>query len=184
MELVLYYIMQSGSLLLSFLILIFVIGLFAYIAMRNFRQSSKFKVMFYGLFLGLKNIDIIKLSLVIMKTFLVFYTTMITNEDMVFISIIMVIIISIIYIILSPKKIVYETTSTFMQVAMLYFIYIINNYTVEVEDTYVIFMIRVSLIVFVMILATYFLLRNIDNVVEFRWNKEFSKKRKEIENAE
>ena len=39
MELILYYIEESRNLLISFLILMFALGMFAYIAMKNFQQD-------------------------------------------------------------------------------------------------------------------------------------------------
>ena len=185
MELVLYYIKESSSLLISFLILIFILGIIMYLSIRKFRQGSKVKVGTYGLFLGLKNIDIVKLSIIISKTFLAVYSTMITDKVMVYISILMLIILTFIYIILSPKKLVYETVYTFMEIVLIYFIFTINNYMVEVEFSIIILMIKICLIIFVLVMSTYLLLKNFNNLVEYRWDKEFSKKqRKEISDGE
>ena len=63
---------ESRNLLISFLILMFALGMFAYIAMKNFQQDKKSKVLFYGLFLRMNDIDILKLSTVVIKTFLAF----------------------------------------------------------------------------------------------------------------
>lgn len=181
MELVLYYIKESASLLISFLILIFVLGFSAYMTMRNFRQDSKLKVGFYGLFLGLKNVDIIKLSIIVIRIFLVFYSVMITAKEKVFISLIMIIILSIIYIVLTPKKIINETVCTVMEIVMIYFVYIINSYMVNIDFSIEILMIKVCLVVFTILLSTYFLLRNIGDVVDLRWKKEFERSRKDLE---
>ena len=180
MELVLYYIKESRILLLSFLILIFILGVFAYITMRNFRQSSRIKVSFYGFFLGLKNTDIIKLSAVIIKIFLVIYALTITNQQIIFICLVMILILAIIYIILAPKKIINEIVSTLMQMVMIYFVYTINGYMSEIEFSYVILMIKVCLIVFTILFSTYFLLRSIGDIVDNRVNKEFEKNRKDL----
>ena len=182
MELVLYYIKESASLLLSFLILIFVLGFFTYLAIKNFRQDSKLKVSFYGLFLGLKNIDIFKLSIVIIKMFLVFYALIITIKEIVFICLIMIIILSLIYILLAPKRIVYEMVSSLMQVVMVYFVNIINNYMADIDYSTIIFIIKICLIVFTILLSTYFFLRDIGDIVDSRWNNEFSKNRKDLKN--
>ena len=180
MELVLYYIKESGSLLISFLILMFVIGILSYIMIRNFRQSSKLKVSFYGLFLGLKNIDIIKITIVILRTFLAFYSVMVLYEEKIYMCLIMISLLSLMYVCLTPKKIIYETVSTVMQIVMIYFVFIINGYMTEVENTSTMLMIKICLIIFVILLATYFLLRNINDIVENRWDKEFKKSRKEV----
>ena len=183
MELVLYYIKENGILLLSFLILIFVIGLFAYMTMRNFRQDSKLKVGFYGLFLGLKNIDIIKISTVVLRALLVFYAVMVTAEYKVYMCLIMIALLTIIYICLYPNKLVNDIVCTFMEIAMIYFIYIINNYMVEIEYSSTIMMIKICLTVFSILLAVYFFLRDLNVIVENRWDKEFEKSRKELKDV-
>lgn len=183
MELVLYYIKESASLLISFLTLIFVLGIFTYLAIRNFRQDSKLKVSFYGLFLGLKNIDILKLSIVIIKLFLVIYAIIITIKETVFICLIMIILLSLIYIFLAPKRIVYEVVSSLIEIVMVYFINIINNYMSEIDYSPIILMIKVCLIVFTLLLSTYFFLRDVGDIVDNRWNNEFSKNRKDLENG-
>lgn len=180
MELILYYIKESGSLLISFLILIFIIGVFAYLTMRNFRQDSRIKVGFYGFFLGLKNTDIIKLSAVIIKIFLVIYAMMVTTKEIIIICFIMILLLSLIYIILAVKRIVNETICTLMQIVMIYFVYTINGYMVEIGYSPIILMIKICLIVFTVLLSTYFLLRNIQDIVDNRVNKEFEKNRKDI----
>ena len=180
MELILYYIKESASLLISFLILIFVLGFFAYMTMRNFRQDSKLKVGFYGLFLGLKNVDIIKLSIVIIRIFLVYYSVMITAKEKIFICLIMIGILSIIYIILTPKKIISEIICTVMEIVMIYFIYIVNSYMIDIEFSMIILMVKICLLVFTILLSTYFLLRNIVEVVDYRWKIEFKNRRKDL----
>lgn len=184
MELVLYYIKESASLLISFLILIFVLGVFAYLAIRNFRQNSKLKVGFYGLFMGLKNIDIVKLSTVIIRMFLVFYSLMITVKERIYICLIMVIILSILYIILAPKKIINQIVCTVMEIVMIYFVFVINNYMIEVEYSYITLLMKMCLIVFTILLSTYFLLKDVSDIVDNRWNKEFAKSRKDLKNGE
>ena len=106
MELVLYYIIESKNLLISFLILMFVIGVAGFLAMRNFNQEKKSKIIFYGLFLKMNNIDILKMASVIIRTFLVFYGVLVTDQTQIIICIIMMIIVTIIYIICYPKKII------------------------------------------------------------------------------
>ena len=184
MELILYYIKESGSLLISFLILIFILGIICYMTMRNFKQTSRMKVGFYGFFLGLKNTDIIKLSAIIIRIFLVIYTMTITSMELIFICFIMIVLLTLIYTILTPKKIVNEVVSTLMQIVMIYFVYNINGYMAEIGYSYIILMIKICLIVFTILFSTYFLLRNLADIVDNRVYKEFSKSRKDLENGE
>ena len=183
MELVLYYIKESGLLIGSFLVLIFILGTFIYLSIRKFRQESKLKVMFYGLFMGLKSIDVLKLGIAIIRAFLVFYATLILKQEQILISIIMIIILSILNIIFSHKKIVFDIVYTVLESVMIYFIFTINNYMVEIETNTVIFLMKIILIIFTIIFASYMLLRDINLIVDTRWNKEFNKNRKEMKDG-
>ncbi len=178
MELVLYYIEESKNLLISFLILMFVLGMFAYIAMRNFQQDKKSKILFYGLFLRMNDIDILKLSTVVIKTFLAFYATLINNELMIWLCLCMMVLSTIIYIVCSFKRIIYQIVYTVMQMVMIYLIFIINNYMLEIEYSYVILGIRVCLIVFELMLSTYLFFRDINAIAENRVDKNFKKEKK------
>ncbi len=178
MELILYYIEESRNLLISFLILMFALGMFAYIAMKNFQQDKKSKVLFYGLFLRMNDIDILKLSTVVIKTFLAFYATIVTNELMIWLCLCMMAILTLIYIVCSFKRVIYQVVYTTMQMVMIYLIYIINNYMLEIEYSYVILGIRVCLIVFELMLSTYLFFRDINVIAEDRVDKNFKKEKK------
>ena len=144
-------------------------------AMKNFKQDKKSKVLFYGLFLRMNDIDILKLATIVIKTFLAFYATLVTDETMIWLCLFMMVILTLIYIVLSFKRIIYQIVYTMMQMVMIYLIYIINNYMVEVEYSYVILGIRVCLIVFELMLSAYLFFRDINIIAEDRVDKNFSK---------
>lgn len=184
MELVLYYITEGKSLLISFLILTFVLGIFAYMAMRNFRQDKKSKVFFYGLFLGLKNMDILKLSTVVIKSFLVVYATIVLEDTLMWMCLIMITILTVIYIICEHRRVIYELVCSSLQIVMIYFIYTLNNYMIEIENTSLILMIRTCLIVMVIILTAYLFFRDIALIAEDRMNKSIKKAKQAKEKKE
>jgi len=146
--------------------------------MKNFKQDKKSKVLFYGLFLRMNDIDILKLATIVIKTFLAFYATLVTDETMIWLCLFMMVILTLIYIVLSFKRIIYQIVYTMMQMVMIYLIYIINNYMVEVEYSYVILGIRVCLIVFELMLSAYLFFRDVNMIAEDRVDKNFSKEKK------
>ena len=178
MELVLYYITESQWLLISFLILMFVLGIFAYIAMRNFRQDKKFKIFFYGLFLRMNDIDIFKLTIVVIKSFLVVYATTALTDTIMWLCLIMISILTVLYIVIEHKKIIFELICSILQIVMVYFVYTVNKYMIEIENTSLILMMRTCLIVFVVILTAYLFFRDIDIISEDRMNKNIKKAKK------
>ena len=147
-------------------------------AMKNFKQDKKSKVLFYGLFLRMNDIDILKLATIVIKTFLAFYATLVTDETMIWLCLFMMVILTLIYIVLSFKRIIYQIVYTMVQMVMIYLIYIINNYMVEVEYSYVILGIRVCLIVFELMLSAYLFFRDVNMIAEDRVDKNFSKEKK------
>lgn len=177
MELVLYYIQESRWLLISFLVLVFALGVFGYVAIRNFRQDKKSKIFFYGLFLRLKNVDIIKLSIVVLKTFIAIYAIISTNDFEIRVCFIMLIILTVINLILSHKRIIYQIICTAIQIVMIYLAHVMDNYLAEVAYSSLILMIKTCLIVFSLMLITYLFLRDVDLVSEDRVNKDFKKGR-------
>lgn len=183
MELVLYYIVESRNLLISFLILTFVLGIIVYSLIKNFKQNKKMKVVIYGLFLKFTNIDILKLSVIVVKTFLVFYAIMVTNELVMWLCIAMITILTIIYVICEFKRVIYEVIYTSIQASviyLIYLIYLINSYMMEVEYLNVVMGVKVCLIVFEVILSIYLMFKNINIISEERVTKNFKKESKKI----
>ena len=132
----------------------------------------------------MNNIDILKMASVIIRTFLVFYGVLVTDQTQIIICIIMMIIVTIIYIICYPKKIIYELGGTAVQTAMIYVIYLINNYTVEIENTLIILIIKMFFIIFAFIFTTYLLFREIDIISKNRVDKRFKKEKEKQKSAE
>ena len=177
MELVLYYIQESRWLLISFLVLMFLIGGISYLAIRNFRQDKKSKIFIYGLFLRMKKIDILKISIVILKTFLACYAIITIQEFSMWVCFIMLVILTAINVIITRKRIVYQVICTAMQIVMIYFVYVMDNYLADIEYSIVILTIKTCLVVFVLMLIAYIFLRDIDLISEDRVNKEFEKEK-------
>lgn len=178
MELILYYIVESRNLLISFLILTFILGTFAYLSIRKFKQDKKMKIFIYGLFLKMTNIDIVKLSIVILKTFLVIYATIVTEELNMWLCIAMLAVLTIIYIVCEYKRFIYEIVYTLVQIIIIYLIYLINHYMAEIEQANIILGIKICLVVFELILSVYLLFRNVNMIAEDRVAKNFKKEQK------
>ena len=64
-----------------------------------------------------------------------------------------------------------------MQIVMIYFVYVMDNYLADIEYSIVILTIKTCLVVFVLMLIAYIFLRDIDLISEDRVNKEFEKEK-------
>jgi phosphotransferase system glucose/maltose/N-acetylglucosamine-specific IIC component len=131
----------------------------------------------------MENIDILKMSSIIVKTFLVFYATLITKELMIYLSLAMIALVTMVYIACSFKRIIYEVICTLIQIFMIYFIYVIDGYMTAVEYTTVILVIRTILMALLLIFTTYMLFRNIDLIAEDRVDKNIKKTEKQKDSA-
>ena len=182
MELVLYYIKESANLIVSFLVAIIILALWCYLIIKNFRQDSRWKVIFYGLFFRIKDIDLLRITCVIVRTFLVIYTAIIYSNN-IYINLSMIIICAVLYIILMMKRFIYEVLCAIIQLITIYFIYILNNYMIEMQYSRDIYIVGIALKSFVIIFAMYFFFKNISDIVEKRNNLNLKKSGKVIEKA-
>ena len=89
-----------------------------------------------------------------------------------------------IYIICEHRRVIYELVCSSLQVVMIYFIYTLNGYMMEIENTSLILMIRTCLIVLVIILTAYLFFRDIDLIAEDRMNKSIKKAKQAKEKKE
>ena len=87
---------------------------------------------------------------------------MVTNELVMWLYIAMITILTIIYIICEFKRVIYEVIYTSIQALVIYLIYLINSYMMEVEYLNVVMGVKVCLIVFEVILSIYLMFKNIN----------------------
>ena len=179
MEIILYYIVECRDMLISFLILMFVIGIGCFILMSNFSQEKRGKILFYGLFFHMNTVDVLKMSSMLVKSFLAIYATIAIEQEKIFISLIIMFLLTMLYIVLAPKRFVYEIVTTAVNAGFIYFIYLINNYSIEVENSLIILMINISFILFVLVFTTYLFFREIDIITVDREIKNIKKEEKE-----
>jgi hypothetical protein len=177
MEIILYYIDECKELLISFLILIFFLGILFYLGIRKFNQEKKIKVILYGLLLNINNVDVVKLSIIIIKTYLSVFAIMVVDEITIAICMIMICILTVIYLILSRKKILKEIIYTCMQLAMIFFIYLMNSYLSNIEYSQFILIVKTIITVFALMSITYLFLTDINILSENRMDKELKKSR-------
>ena len=182
MELVLYYIKESSNLIISFLVAIIILASWCYFVIRNFRQDSRWKVAFYGLFFKMKNIDLLRITCVVIRTFLVIYTALKYSNN-IYIYLSMITISAILYIFLMMKRFIYEIVCAIIQIISVYFIYILNNYMIEMQYSRDIYIVGIALKSFVVIFAMYFFFKNIYDIVEKRNNNDLKRSGKVIEKA-
>lgn len=185
MELILYYITENGMALIFCLVLMFVLEILIYIYILKFNPQSKMKVFVYGIFLGSNNMDIVKLSLLMIKSIVVMSAGIIMYSSGTYIAIWMFVLTSVIFLILIPRWIIYQIVYILIQVSLIYLIYTITRYTNEVDSSNLVIMLKIILILMLQFLASYESLRGINDIIEIKQQRIVKQnKRREVETCE
>ncbi len=163
-ELIMYELNEYSDMMIIFLISILSIFL-VIILFTSKLKLNKFDSFMYGIFLRLKNVDIILISLIFIRLFLIYYTAF-TYSKQVIANVIMVGIVSLIYIVMlfDFKKGIFEVINSCILIFSLVLVNSLYGYILDVNGDIFIVIIRALLSVFISIYATYFSLRNIEDV--------------------
>ena len=162
-ELMLYDLSTSWLFIATFLILLFFIGIAIYMVTKDFKlKDGKIKV--YGLLLGFRNIDVIYISMIIVRTFIIIYSLVVFNKN-VTMYLIMIAMISIIFIFSYLKNIFYEIINTGALMAIVYFANQLNEYLIHIEESNSIKIIKLILICFGVLYTMYIFFREFEDIV-------------------
>lgn len=162
-DLILYDLVASKWLIISFLAILFISGCTVYFLINNFSLKKR-RIKLYGLLLELSDKDILILSVIIIRTFVIIYYLLIPQQNITT-SLFMIGMISVIYIILTFNNVIYETINTIALIAVVYFADILNNYLTQVTYSSSVQIIKISLIAFSIMYTVYILFRGIENIV-------------------
>ena len=127
-----------------------------------------------GLFMEINNRQIISLATIFIKTFFVIYCAVVYSKN-IWIYLYIIALVSVIYIILNLRSIIFETFSTGAQLFLLYLINILSNYMIEVSNLPYLQLIKLGLISIIIIYSSYFLIKNFEDVI-LKYKKKKEKK--------
>lgn len=162
-ELILYNLVSSKSLIITFLATLFAIGCIVYWSISKFRLK-KGKIKLYGLLLEISDKDIFVLSLILIRTFIILYYMIIYQENITM-SLTMVAIISIIYIICNLRNLLYESINAVAIMAIIYFMNVLDTYMLEVAESTSVQIVKLALMAFGIMYTIYISLRSVEDVV-------------------
>ena len=155
-----------------FLIIIIVWGL--YVMLIGKFDITKKRTMYLGLFIGMKDTKLITVSLLLIRLFYIIYAVIIANQNI--LNVLLVIIITdIIYIILNPRKILFEPINVSAQIILIYFIHVLRSYPVDIANQRNLQYIVIFLSVFVVIYAIYCFLKGFEDILIRRKRRKESK---------
>lgn len=163
--------------LAMFLGFMLIVAIVVYVMLQKFDIHKK-RIAYIGLLTGLSNYQILTLCAITARLFCIIYSA-VTYTDVILLSLAIILVVDIVYIILNPKKILFEIINIFAQVVLLYFINVLKSYQLEVSNEMYISQVIIVLTVFIILYAIYFFLKNFEELIR-KTNVVNNSSRKEI----
>lgn len=163
LDTILYELSKVAWVLPIFLGIILLLSFIMYLVTKKFNIHKK-SVILSGMFMRLSNKQIIMIISILIRTFLVIFTACVYSKN-ILLYLLMIAISSIIFAILNYKKAILEIVSTVAQIIALYLINILTSYMIEESNDPYVLVIKICLIVFLIVYATYFFLKNFEDII-------------------
>lgn len=161
---IIYSINLNLNQILIFFATILFIGILMIILMQKFDIHKK-RMMYIGLFTGMKNNQIIALSAIFIRLFSIIYLACVYTEN-IQLSLAIILVADIIYIVLNPRKIIIESINIIAQSALLYLINRLKEYQMVEGAQMHIEQIIIILTIFIIIYAIYFFLKGVEDIIK------------------
>lgn len=163
LDTILYELSKVAWVLPIFLGIILLLSFTMYLVTKKFNIHKK-SVILSGMFMGLSNKQIIMIISIFIRTFLVIFTACVYTKN-ILLYLLMIAISSIIFAILNYKKAILEIVSTIAQIIALYLINILTSYMIEESNDPYVLVIKICLIIFLIVYAIYFFLKNFEDII-------------------
>lgn len=164
LEVVIYRLSQVADLVIICLVVTTLIQMIFYRVLKKDKIEEK-DMKIYGLFMNMNALETIMLSLSVVKTITIIYGAVTVKENIIIYLIIAIS--SAAMLIYNLRGLIKEAINTLAPIIILYMIYTLNNYQLEVEaNNKIINIVKILLSIFVSIYAIYILLSNIEDITE------------------
>lgn len=158
-----------------FLGLILFIGLIIYALTYKFDIHKK-RMMYLGLITGMNKKQILSFCTIVIRLFCIIYSACVYTENPLS-TLSMIVIADIIYIILNPKKLVFEGINIMAQTTLLYLINVLRTYQIQISNEMYVGQVIIVLVVFIIVYAIYFFLKSFEDIITIKKRARRMKKR-------
>lgn len=160
--------------ILFFVTILIISGIFALLTSEK-RGFSEKDMKLHGMFVGMNKRSIAMLSAITLRAFLIIFSVCIYNKNII-IYLFMIVVISLLYIILrfDIKGFVFEVINTMAQLAAIYFVSVLKEYIFEINNEYIIIVIKNFLIIFIVMYTIYSYLRNFEDLISRNSSKKLN----------
>lgn len=173
MEAILYNLGNILTPIIIFLGIVLLIGIIIYIITAKFDIHKK-SIRYCGLLSGFNNRQIIILSAIMIRTFLVLYLAF-RYEENVYIYLAMIFFVDLVYIVLMHKNILFELINIIAQIIILYLVNTLKEYSIEIIDQMYLTQVIIVLMIFLTLYSIYFALKNFENLLAEKKNTKVAK---------
>lgn len=149
--------------LIVFLGVVLLLGLIIYIMVSNFDIHKK-RIRYCGLLTGLNQKQTLTLCVIFMRTFCIIYAVSVYTKNILF-NLILILMIDLIYILLTPKKVIFESINLIAQLILIYLINILRTYQLEISNDMYVGQVATILSVFMVLYTIYFFLKNFEELI-------------------
>ncbi len=149
--------------LIIFMGIITILGTIVFYMLKKFDIRKK-NIIYLVIFTTLSIKQILLLSTVIIRTYLIIICSVISSND-IFIYLLMIVIVDTIFIILNYKKAIFEIINIFAQICLLYLINILKIYQIEVSNEMYVLQVNIFLIFFIIMYTIYFSIKNVEEII-------------------
>ena len=163
LEEAIYSISNHFTQLIVFLGFVLLLGIIIYIMTGKFDIHKKTS-MYCGLLTGLNKKQILALCVILIRTFCIIYAVTIYSKN-IGLSLVTIFLIDCIFILLSPKKILFEGINIIAQLIFIYLINVLKTYTLEISNDMHVEQISIVLSAFMIIYTVYFFLKNFEEII-------------------
>lgn len=181
---IMYYISVNALPIIVYLILVILISFILYYSIRHVNLNKKM-IMFDTMFANLSKRQMLAVTGILIRTFMIIYSSLHYSSSEVMVFIIMAVLSDIIFIAMNIRRIFLEIPNITAQVALIYIVNLIDNYREQVNDDASVKIIQMLLTVFLIIYSVFFAVKDFESIinVEKKGQMNENKKRKHKRNT-
>ena len=174
---IMYYISINALPIILYLVLIILISFILYFSIREVNLNKKM-IMFDTMFANLSKKQMLGVTGILIRAFMIIYSTLHHSSNEIIIYIIMAVISDIIFISTNVRKIFLEIPNITAQIALIYIINLIDNYTEQVNDDPSIKIIKILLTIFLIIYAVFFVVKDFESIINGKKKGKINERKK------
>ena len=174
---IIYYLSTNALAIVIYLTIIIIISFVLYFSIREVSLTKK-SILIETTLANLNRKQQLSITAILIRTFMIIYATVSFLSNDIYLYIALAIMSDILFVILRPKRIIFEILNLASQIALIYIIHLMNNYRNQVNDDISVAIIQLLLIAFIVIYSLFFLIKDFEVIITKKKRSEESGRQK------